>query len=420
LHPEWGKKAKKGESLFREVDIDLPFLKKKTIRSFSPFDAWYERWPAFEKDAQISVKKKGFTHLTKTDISSYFENIDLRLLHDLIRSLLKTEEEKLLQLLFRIMGGWTRSSIAGMPVRRGIPQGNDVSSFLGNIYLIPLDRALNKFCESTGGKWFRYVDDVKVYTHNKQDARKAVFIINEALRELHLNLQGSKTDILSGDRFQQDHDSSKMDKINEVFENIRKIADKNKSSRMITSELNKISEYCKPFTTALPEAVRGLQGKDNRLFRRLLAIYGMAGRSRKGLRASVLTAISELPDLRILRSCLLYLIRLDYKTHDDTMKDLLAALETESLLFPYQIAEPVNDFETVTFSIYCTTFTERSSAMSCKSSVEGVYCWSSSVTKSDPESFWKADFSLGGLIHAAVGNCGGDGGRLTNLSGWRA
>jgi hypothetical protein len=338
LHPEWEKKAKKGESLFREVDIDLPFLKTRTIRAFSPFEAWYERWPAFEKDAQDIVEKKGYTHLTKTDISSYFENIDLRSLHDLIRSLLKTEEERLLQLLFRIIGGWTRSSIAGMPVRRGIPQGNDVSSFLGNIYLIPLDRALIKFCEATGGKWFRYVDDVKVYTHNEQDARKAVFVINEALRELHLNLQGSKTEILSGYCFEQEHDSSKMDKVNEVFENLRKLSGKKKAATEITSELNKISEYCKPFTTGLPEAVRGLKGKDNRLFRRLLATYGMAGRTRKGLRSAVLTAISELPDLRILRSCLSYLMRLDYKTHDNTIKDLLGSLESGNLLFPYQIA----------------------------------------------------------------------------------
>ncbi len=83
-------------------------------------------------------------------------------------------------------------------------------------------------------------------------------------------------------------------------------------------------------------------------------------------------------------------------------------------------AESVNDFETVTLTIYCTTFTERSSVMICKSSDEGIYCGSSSVTKCDPESFWSVDSSRGGLIHAAAGNCGGDGGCLTNLSGCTA
>lgn len=82
-------------------------------------------------------------------------------------------------------------------------------------------------------------------------------------------------------------------------------------------------------------------------------------------------------------------------------------------------AESVNDFETVTLAIYCTTFNERSSGMRCESSIEGVYCESSSVTKSDPGAFWIADFTMGGLIHAISGNLGGEGGRLTNLSGWR-
>ncbi|MCL5023314.1 MAG: IS4 family transposase [Nitrospirae bacterium] len=81
-------------------------------------------------------------------------------------------------------------------------------------------------------------------------------------------------------------------------------------------------------------------------------------------------------------------------------------------------AESVNDFETVTLAIYCTTFLESPAAMSVKSSTEGVYCESSAISKYDPGAFWRADVSFGGLIQAVVANSGGDGGRLTNLSGW--
>ena len=164
---------------------------------------------------------------------SFFEHIDLRLLHDLLRSLLKTEE-KILQLLFRILGGWTRSSIAGLPITRGIPQGNDVSSFLGNIYLIPLDRELNRFCRKRNAKWFRYVDDVKIYMHSEVDAREVVFLINKALREMHLNLQGSKTEILSGEKLAQEHDDSRLDKVNQVFDSVRKLKSKKGSDKRIT------------------------------------------------------------------------------------------------------------------------------------------------------------------------------------------
>ncbi|MGH8608864.1 MAG: hypothetical protein ACREX9_16075 [Gammaproteobacteria bacterium] len=130
LHPDWKKRVKKRGSLFREADIELPFLKKGTVRSINPFDAWYERWPEFEKEARQAHTEKGYTHLTKTDITSYFENIDLRLLETQIRSLLRREEGKILQLLFRLLEGWTRVTSTGTPIGRGIPQVTKSVPFL--------------------------------------------------------------------------------------------------------------------------------------------------------------------------------------------------------------------------------------------------------------------------------------------------
>ncbi len=42
--------------MFREAEIEIPFLRGSTIRKISPFDAWYERWPAFEDDAKNNGK----------------------------------------------------------------------------------------------------------------------------------------------------------------------------------------------------------------------------------------------------------------------------------------------------------------------------------------------------------------------------
>jgi hypothetical protein len=47
-------------------------------------------------------------------------------------------------------------------------------------------------------------------------------------------------------------------------------------------------------------------------------------------------AIRELPDLRVLRSSLVYLSRLDYSTHSGWVDELLSMLEKRELLFPYQ------------------------------------------------------------------------------------
>lgn len=335
LHPDWKKRVQKRDSLFRESPIEFPFLKRATIRSISPFDAWYERWPEFEKQATKACTEEGYTHLTKTDITAYFENIDLGLLETLIRSLVKPEEDKIIQLLFRILNAWTRMTSTGTPIGRGIPQGNEVSSFLGNIYLLPLDRELIRFCMKHNGRWFRYVDDVKVFTRSEEDARQAVFVVNNALRTLHLNLQGSKTEILSGNVLIEELDNSDLDNVEEVSKKIQKInPHKSKNTKTITMHLQELGRYVSRFRRNPRKVVRNLNEKQNRLFRRLMTIYGFCGRPH--LHKAAMTALSELPDLRILEKSLTYLSQLDYSTHDKIVDNLFKMLETRQLPFSYQ------------------------------------------------------------------------------------
>lgn len=344
LAPDWKKKVKHGESMFREVQVEFPFLKRGTIRSISPFEAWYERWPQFEADAFRAYTTEGFSHLTKTDITAYFENIDLRLLETLIRSLLKREEGKTLQLLFRVLEGWTRSTSTGTPVGRGIPQGNEVSSFFGNLYLIPLDRDLNHFCHGRAAKWFRYVDDVKVFTKSERDAREAVFIINDALRRLHLNLQGSKTEILTDEALKSELDNSELDMVEKAFLNVQKgPAPPARHSTQVTAALKPLRRLVSKFRRRLPQSVKGLAGKENRLFRRLMTVYGFCGRPH--LKEAALAALKELPELRILNKTLAYLVRLDYRTHDETLNALMQMVEGEQLPFPYQVAVTLKAME---------------------------------------------------------------------------
>lgn len=337
LHPDWKKRIKKRDSLFREVvPPDMPFLKKRTIRSINPFEAWYERWPQFEADALSAYTNDGYSHLTKTDITAYFENIDLRLLEAQVRALLRRDESETLQLLFRILDGWTRVTSTGTPIGRGIPQGNEVSSFFGNIYLIPLDNALADFCKRRDGKWFRYVDDVKVFTKSERDARQAVFVINEALRRLHLNLQGSKTEVLSGDALKEELDDSMLDVVGNVFEKVAKLDTRRPSdSKLMTRELTATRGLASRFRRRLPDSVRNLRAKENRLFRRLLTLYGRCRRPH--FRQAAFAAIRELPDLRILTKALSYLGQLPYNSHRGSFDELMTLIESDELPFPFQV-----------------------------------------------------------------------------------
>ncbi|MGP0630589.1 reverse transcriptase domain-containing protein [Nitrospina sp. 32_T5] len=337
LHPNFKQRLRKRKSLFREAEIEFPFLKKETLRSISPFDAWYELWPEFEAKSIKACTEEGFTHLTKTDITAYFENIDLRLLENQIRSLLKKEEDKILQVLFRVLEGWTRVTSSGTPIERGIPQGNEVSSFLGNLYLIPLDRALNKFCTRNDARWFRYVDDVKVFTKSEQHAREVVFIINETLRTLHLNLQGSKTEILSEEDLRNEIDNSELQSVDVAIEVVRKLNPKLSSDRkLITRELVQLNHIKSQFTAGLPKNIESLNGKKNRLFRRLMTLFSIC--SRPQMRNAALMAISHLPDIRVLNKSLSYISSLEMKHHDWAVDELFQILEKDQLPFPYQAA----------------------------------------------------------------------------------
>ena len=74
---------------------------------------------------------------------------------------------------------------------RGIPQNQDASSFLGNVYLSYIDKCML----SLKYNYFRYMDDIRIVCKDEFAARKALknLIIN--LRKIGLNVNPKKTKI---------------------------------------------------------------------------------------------------------------------------------------------------------------------------------------------------------------------------------
>jgi hypothetical protein len=337
LAEDWQKRAAKAESLFSQADVnEIPFLKRRTIRSISIEEAWYDAWPEFDEAGINAFRQQGFTHLTKTDITAYFENIDLQLLGSMLRGYLP-RERMIIEILMRILHSWTRRTPAGIPIGRGIPQGNNVSSFLGNLYLAPLDRALVQFARKKDVVWFRYVDDIKVFTKTFSDAREAVFLINAGLRELHLNLQGGKTEILHGSKLENELFDPGLQHINRLIDGARKLSTDEK--REATKIVRESQEVTKRFTRNVPESVTSLSAHANRRLRRCFTLYSILRRPQ--LRRTAIGALEQIPDIRMLRSALGYLTKLDYKYHDEIVSKLLGLLTADEFPFPYQAAVTV-------------------------------------------------------------------------------
>lgn len=318
-------------SLFKDLEIlKFPFLKGKTIRKrVDIIEPWYGQWPKFIKKTVYTFENEGYKFLTESDISAYFENINLHLLRDnLIKYLPK--EQKIVNLLCSILEYWTWPTIHGLSIEREIPQGNDVSSFIGNIYLLPLDEEFIKFGEKKDIRYFRYMDDVKIFSKEENIAREVVFVMNEVLRKLHLNIQGTKTMILEGDEIRNELIDNRLEEVNNV------IKDTQKNLNSITNYIRKehIDKLKKQYRE-IKKRNRIIQDKDLRLYRRL--ITGFMLLESPYMVENILKQLPKNPDARLTDSAIRYFKHLP-RSSKRISEELIKFLESPINLFPYQEA----------------------------------------------------------------------------------
>jgi len=158
----------------------------ENLKSPSMFRYWKVLWLGWRSKMR-EVYSSGYCCLLRTDITAYYEQID----HSILRNQIlngQVSDERILDVLDTLLRRWAISDVKHI----GIPQGYDASSFLGNLYLINFDKIMMR----QGLKYFRYSDEIYIFTRHEQEARKAIKLITEQLRTLHLNLQEAKTDIL--------------------------------------------------------------------------------------------------------------------------------------------------------------------------------------------------------------------------------
>jgi Reverse transcriptase (RNA-dependent DNA polymerase) len=167
-------------------------------------------WNDFIGSVSSAVKPGIF--LLSSDLTNYFEAIDLVLLKTqligLIPELAATSDEKakarlMIDLLFESLRKWTFND------KRGLPQNRDASSFLANIYMVPIDREMKKY--GYGDIYFRYMDDIKIVCESEAVARLALKRLILSLRKQGLSVNAKKTVII---------DSNNTDKIGECLQHV--------------------------------------------------------------------------------------------------------------------------------------------------------------------------------------------------------
>ena len=268
--------------LFIRSSLDEPpFLKKKTITRFiDPFNTWYEAWPNFEHVTKECIHRD-YLYLATSDISAYFENIQLEILRDQLLEYLP-DEQQVVNLFLSAFEAWTTITPQGRRYFRGIPQGSDISRFFGNLFLAPVDQNLEKLGTRLNFKYYRYMDDVRIFAKKEEDAKKSLLALEAAVRQRHLNLQSAKTKIYNEKMKEVSHllvDSrlTRFDELEKDFTEQYKEQKGKLDAKPLIKELNKLQKS-KPDAPELGEqkiyaARKPLTGLSDRLFRRITNLY---------------------------------------------------------------------------------------------------------------------------------------------------
>jgi hypothetical protein len=294
------KDYEKSKSGLFDKRIEIPYLKKKTLQRVALIEDWQYAWPVFYEVSKHLYEVEGYNFLSVSDISSYFENINHELLRDHLLFLLPNEQ-KTINLLMEILDRWVWKSGTMRRLGRGIPQRNDASSFLGNIFLMPLDDELEEYSKSHDIKYIRYMDDVQVFSKSSDVAQEVLLVMNKALRDLYLNVQGSKTQLLEGKEIEKELFSPGMDELNET---LNKIVDASRKGGLSPKEKNGFEKELKRHFTKISRK-RKWKKHDWRLFARLLTGFTLI--ESNALVKNGLKVIEQNPDERINTKIIKYL-----------------------------------------------------------------------------------------------------------------
>jgi hypothetical protein len=164
--------------------VDFSYRLSERLRRVDWFTNTFNSWTAF-RNASLKRIEEGATYVVLTDITGFYENIDLAVLFSDLRSL--GADIEIVQLLQVCLNRWC------VVPNRGIPQGQSPSDVLAKVYLNAVDQVI----VDMGIDYIRYVDDMRIFCSEIPACKKALMFLTHALRRRGLNLQSAKTEILS-------------------------------------------------------------------------------------------------------------------------------------------------------------------------------------------------------------------------------
>lgn len=131
--------------------------------------------------------KAGYTHVVDADLKGYFDSIP----HGPLMSRLQTRiaDGRVLSLIESFLQAGILDGLEAWTPTAGAPQGAVLSPLLSNIYLDPLDHLL----ADNGLEMIRYADDFVILCRTREDAERALALVQQWVAANGLTLHPTKT-----------------------------------------------------------------------------------------------------------------------------------------------------------------------------------------------------------------------------------
>jgi len=117
------------------------------------------------------------------DFRTFLDAVDLKIISQAVEELFSSEP-LLLDLYLKYLYNPRLREGRLLPRTVGLPRGGILTPFLANLYLKPLDEALERF------KYLRYADDTFIFAENRAQAEEAQETLKERAQHLRLTLKG--------------------------------------------------------------------------------------------------------------------------------------------------------------------------------------------------------------------------------------
>jgi hypothetical protein len=186
-----------GSVLMPDTKQGIELINQENPKYFF-FKFWKSLFVRFKDSVIKAIEQDKATHKFETDITGFFDSIP----HYNLLLTLSTHfgvEDEILDLLSVCLNAWSGTKESSTP-GVGIPQGPQPSYLLANLLLYPLDKQLI----SEAFKYYRYMDDIKIYGYSESELRNVLVHIDNYLKGHGLSINSKKTGITSIDAAKED------------------------------------------------------------------------------------------------------------------------------------------------------------------------------------------------------------------------